>query len=90
MLDIMNAGIQAIIIISILAVLMVLVLHFLAQRSQQHMAEQGQSNLINMHSMGLQAIIGANEMQIVDKSLNEPAATTTIVQPGTTVTTKSP
>jgi hypothetical protein len=81
MLDIMNAGIQAIIIVAILAVLMVLILHFLAQRSQQHMAEQGQANLINMHSMGLQAIIGANEMKIVDDSLsdNPPASATTTV-----------
>jgi competence protein ComGC len=93
MLDIMNAGIQAIIIVAILAVLMVLILHFLAQRSQQHMAEQGQANLINMHSMGLQAIIGANEMKIVDDSLQDgktatqPVQTQTVHAPPTTAGT---
>ena len=90
MLDIMNAGIQAIIIVSILAVLMVLVLHFLAQRSQQHMAEQGQANLINMHSMGLQAIIGANEMKIVDDSLGDHGATATAQTTGTSAVAKGP
>jgi Tfp pilus assembly protein FimT len=71
MLDIMTAGIQAIIIIAIMAVLTMLALHFLAQRSQQHMAETAQSNLINMHSMGLQAIIGSNELSVVDQSLQD-------------------
>ena len=72
---ILNAGIQAIIVIGIMSVLTMLVLHFLAQRSQQHMAETAQSNLLNMHSMGLQAIIGVNELQIVDRSLQDtPAA----------------
>jgi Tfp pilus assembly protein FimT len=71
MLDIMTAGIQAIIIIAIMAVLTMLALHFLAQRSQQHMAETAQSNLINMHSMGLQAIIGSNELSVVDRSLQD-------------------
>jgi hypothetical protein len=77
MLDIMTAGIQAIIIIAIMSVLTMLVLHFLGQRSQQHMAETAQSNLINMHSMGLQAIIGVNELQIVDKSLQDNTVATT-------------
>jgi Tfp pilus assembly protein FimT len=71
MTDIMTAGIQAIIIIAIMAVLTMLALHFLAQRSQQHMAETAQSNLINMHSMGLQAIIGSNELSVVDQSLQD-------------------
>lgn len=71
MLDIMNTGVQAIIIIGIMSVLTMLVLHFLAQRSQQHMAETAQSNLLNMHSMGLQAIIGVNELEIVDRSLQD-------------------
>jgi type II secretory pathway pseudopilin PulG len=72
---ILNAGVQAIIVIGIMSVLTMLVLHFLAQRSQQHMAETAQSNLLNMHSMGLQAIIGVNELQIVDRSLQDtPAA----------------
>lgn len=77
MIEIMTSGVQAIIIISILSVLTMLALHFLAQRSQQHMAETAQSNLINMHSMGLQAIIGVNELQIVDKSLQDNTVTTT-------------
>jgi len=73
--EIMNAGVQAIIVIAIMSVLTMLVSHFVAQRSQQHMAETAQSNLLNMHSMGLQAIIGANEMVIIDKSLQDnPAA----------------
>ena len=71
MLDIMNAGVQAIIIIAVLAVLMVMVLHFLAQRSQQHTNETSQANLYNLHALGIQAIIGANEMKIVDNSLQD-------------------
>jgi competence protein ComGC len=86
----MDAGIQAILVVAILAVLMVLVLHFLAQRSQQHMAEQGQANLINMHSMGLQAIIGANEMKIVDDSLADHGATATAQTTGTNAIAKGP
>lgn len=89
MLDIMTSGIQAIIIIAILAVLMVLILHLLAQRSQQHMAEQAQANLINMHSLGLQAIIGINEIEIVDSSLDNAPHRTKVTQPGTTVTAKT-
>jgi type II secretory pathway pseudopilin PulG len=76
MLDIMNAGVQAIIIVIILGVLSMIGLHYLAQRSQQHMAEQAQNNLINMQSMGLQAIVGVNTIDIVDKSLNELPTTT--------------
>jgi hypothetical protein len=67
--DIIEMGVWAIIGIAILSVLATLALHFLAQRSQQHMNETSQSNLYNLHSLGIQAIIGANEMKIVDESL---------------------
>lgn len=77
MIGIMTAGVEAIIIIAILCVLTMLALHFLAQRSLQHMNETSQSNLYNLHSLGIQAIIGANEMKIVDESLqnHKPAQT---------------
>jgi len=67
--DIIEMGVWAIIGIAILSALATLALHFLAQRSQQHMNETSQSNLYNLHSLGIQAIIGANEMKIVDESL---------------------
>jgi len=69
MLDIMASGVQAIIIIAILGVISTIVMHFLAQRSLQHTNETTQSNLYNLHALGMQAIIGANEMKIVDESL---------------------
>ena len=90
MLDIMNAGIQAIIIVAILVVLMVVILHVLAQRSQQHMAEQAQASLVHLHSLGLQAIIGANEMKIVDDSLSNHGATATAQTTGTSAVAKGP
>ena len=71
MIDIVEMGVWAIIGIAILSVLATLALHFLAQRSQQHMNENSQSNLYNLHSLGIQAIIGANEMKIVDDSLQD-------------------
>jgi hypothetical protein len=67
--EIIKMGVWAIIGIAILSVLATLALHFLAQRSQQHSNETSQSNLYNLHSLGIQAIIGANEMKIVDESL---------------------
>jgi hypothetical protein len=67
--DIIEMGVWAIIGIAMLGVLTTMVMHFLAQRSQQHMNETSQSNLYNLHSLGIQAIIGANEMKIVDESL---------------------
>jgi type II secretory pathway pseudopilin PulG len=67
--NIIEMGVWAIIGIAILSVLATLALHFLAQRSQQHSNETAQSNLYNLHSLGIQAIIGANEMKIVDESL---------------------
>jgi hypothetical protein len=67
--EIIEMGVWAIIGIAMLGVLTTMVMHFLAQRSQQHMNETSQSNLYNLHSLGIQAIIGANEMKIVDESL---------------------
>lgn len=67
--NIVEMGVWAIIGIAILSVLATLALHFLAQRSQQHSNETSQANLYNLHSLGIQAIIGANEMKIVDESL---------------------
>lgn len=69
MTDIIEMGVWAIIGIAVMSVLTMLALHFLAQRSTQHMNETSQSNLYNLHSLGIQAIIGANEMKIVDQSL---------------------
>jgi hypothetical protein len=69
MQDIIEMGVWAIIGIAILSVLATLALHFLAQRSQQHSNETSQASLYNLHSLGIQAIIGANEMKIVDESL---------------------
>ena len=69
--ELMELGIWAIIGVGFMGALTTLVLHFLGQRSQQHMNETSQANLYNLHSLGVQAIIGANEMQIVDKSLQE-------------------
>jgi type II secretory pathway pseudopilin PulG len=71
MQDIVEMGVWAIIGIAILSVLATLALHFLAQRSQQHSNETSQANLYNLHSLGIQAIIGANEMKIVDESLQD-------------------
>jgi hypothetical protein len=67
--EIIEMGVWAIIGLAVISVLAMLGIHFLAQRSQQHMAEIGQTNLANIHSMGIQAIIGANEMIIIDESL---------------------
>ena len=69
LMDLGQMGIWAIIGIGFMGALTTLVLHFLSQRSQQHMNETSQSNLYNLHSLGIQAIIGANEMKIVDESL---------------------
>jgi LPS O-antigen subunit length determinant protein (WzzB/FepE family) len=71
MQDIIEMGVWAIIGIAILSVLATLALHFLAQRSQQHTNETSQANLYNLHALGIQAIIGANEMMIVDNSLQD-------------------
>lgn len=68
-LDLMQVGIFGMIGIGFMGAVTTLILHFLGQRSQQHMAETSQTNLNNLHSLGIQAIIGANEMKIVDKSL---------------------
>jgi heme A synthase len=81
--SIIEMGVWAIIGIAVLCVLATLALHFLAQRSQQHSNETSQSNLYNLHALGLQAIIGANEMKIVDDSLQDNGPTTT------TTTTKT-
>jgi hypothetical protein len=86
--DIIQMGIWAIIGIATLCVLAMLALHFLAQRSMQHMNETSQSNLYNLHSLGIQSIIGANEMKIVDESLEsrktqtQPSQTQTLQQGG--------
>ena len=71
MVNIVGMGVWAIIGIGILCVLAMLALQFLSQRSLQHMNETSQSNLYNLHSLGIQAIIGANEMKIVDESLED-------------------
>jgi|GEM_PF-4372624 len=71
MLPLLELGVWAIIGIGILCVLTMLVLHYLAQRSQQHMAETGQSNIINLLTMGMQGLIGTNTVKIVDDSLTE-------------------
>jgi ABC-type transport system involved in cytochrome bd biosynthesis fused ATPase/permease subunit len=69
--NIIEMGVWAIIGIALLTVLATLAIHFLSQRSQQHMNETSQSNLYNLHSLGIQAIIGANELKIVDDSLQD-------------------
>jgi heme A synthase len=82
MQDIIEMGVWAIIGIAILSVLATLALHFLAQRSQQHTNETSQANLYNLHALGIQAIIGANEMMIVDSSLQDRGVQP--AQPGST------
>ena len=66
---IIEMGVWGILGVGVISVIAMLVLHYLAQRSQQHQAEIAQQNLSNIHSMGIQAIIGANEMVIIDESL---------------------
>ena len=76
MIDIIEMGVWAMLGIGILTALIVLITHIVAQRSQQHMNETSQANLYNLHSLGIQAIIGANEMKIVDESLQNGKART--------------
>ena len=66
---IIEMGVWGILGVGVISVIAMLILHYLAQRSQQHQAEIAQQNLANIHSMGIQAIIGANEMVIIDESL---------------------
>ena len=69
MFDLVEMGVFALVGIGILVAVVVLITHIIAQRSQQHMNETSQANLYNLHSLGIQAIIGANELKIVDDSL---------------------
>jgi len=71
LLELMQIGIFGMLGIGFMGAVTVLITHVLAQRSQQHMAEVSQTNLNNVHSLGIQAIIGANEMKIVDASLEK-------------------
>lgn len=52
-------AVASIIIISIIAVLIQALLSYLAQR-----------NLNDMHTLGIQAIIGTNEMVIIDEAMD--------------------
>ena len=71
MLDIFELGVWAIVAIGFMSALITVITHVLAQRSQQHMAEQSQANQVNLLAAGLQAITGVNVIQTVDKSLEE-------------------
>ena len=71
MYQIIEMGVWAMLGVGILTALVMLITHIVAQRSQQHMNETSQANLYNLHSLGIQAIIGANEMNIVDESLSD-------------------
>jgi len=62
-----------------LGVIATVALGFLMGIAQVILSYLSQRNLNDMHSLGLQAIIGANEMKIVDKSL-EDSKTTVIKQ----------
>lgn len=90
MTDIIEMGVWAMLGIGILTALIVLITHIVAQRSQQHMNETSQANLYNLHSLGIQAIIGANEMKIVDESLSNHGATATAQTTGTNAVAKAP
>jgi len=88
--EIIETGVWAMLGVGILVALIMLITHIVAQRSQQHMNETSQANLYNLHSLGVQAIIGANEMKIVDDSLqNGDRRTHTVATPGTTTTVKT-
>ena len=90
MIGIIEMGVWAMLGIGILTALIVLITHIVAQRSQQHMNETSQANLYNLHSLGIQAIIGANEMKIVDESLSNHGATATAEVTGTSAMAKGP
>lgn len=89
MQELIEMGVWAIIGIAILSVLATLALHFLAQRSQQHTNETSQANLYNLHALGIQAIIGANEMMIVDNSLQDRNGQPVQAGPTAQVTTQA-
>ena len=73
MLDIFELGVWAMVAVGFMAALTMLILHIMAQRSQQHMAEQSQANQVNLLAQGLQAMTGVNIIQTVDKSIeNQP------------------
>ena len=69
MLEIFELGVWAIVAIGFMAALITVVTHVLAQRSQQHMAEQSQANQNNILAQGLQAMTGVNIIQTVDASM---------------------
>ena len=71
MFDFFELGMWAIIAIAFMSAIALLVMHWLAQRSQNHINETSHSALHSLHSLGINAIIAANEMKIVDHSLED-------------------
>jgi len=62
-------GVGAMIILLLLVGIAVTILHVFAQRNIQQLSETSHSSLLSMHSLGMNAIIAANEMVIVDNAL---------------------
>jgi len=59
-----------------LSVVAMLLLHILAQRSQQHMEELGVNSVVAIIRLGVLGIIGANNIEKIDNQLEDSAPKT--------------
>lgn len=75
--EMIELGILAIIGITLILAITIAVMHFFAQRSQQHLSELSHQSLHSIHSLGINSIIAANEMKIVDETLESRNQNTT-------------
>ena len=73
--EIIEMGVWALLGLVVLFGIAMLASHIFAQRSQQHLNETSHASLISMISMGVNAIVGSNGMNTVDKAIEHKPKT---------------
>jgi hypothetical protein len=71
LLELALIGVASIVALLILIGIAVVVIQVFTARSVEHIISLGMTSLIGIHQLGINAIIGANEMKIVDASLED-------------------